>query len=140
MAKPSSSMRILPLVLLLAAWNVRAQTTVVVGTTACTLSQPNLPTAPGDQFQWSTNPSNAKLDIIFYKNGYPTGVTQDPLLNLQSSPNGTFKYVSSPTSAQTVNPNVFNGSTSTQLTFKYWQVLNGTPCDGRIIIIKPVKK
>ena len=138
MAKLSWSMRILPVVLFVGALQALGQVpTVTIGPKPC--DAPDINATPGYQFVWATNPSTATLGIIFYKSDYPTSTSPDPLLNMLPS-NGGYSTVPSPKTTQTVNPNVFANSVANQLTYKYTQVLNGKACDGRIIIIRPVKK
>lgn len=106
--------------------------TPVVGTSG---SVPDVTVTTKGAVQWSA-PPHATLSIIFYKADYPQGVTQDPIASqyVTDSTQNDYAVVNDPLTYNPINSNVFAGTTATTLTFKYWQVLNGKPYDGHIII------
>jgi len=109
--------------------------TPVTPVVAANGSVPDVTVTTAGAVKWSA-PANSTLSIIFYKADYPSGVTQNPLTSMTNSPQNDYATVNSPLQYTPINSNVFSGvpNNVTQLSFKYWQVLNGKPYDGHIII------
>ena len=106
--------------------------TVMVGPGACDLAPATMlrlsPTA-GDQMRWDRVLTAQPLQIIFRKNNLP--VPAQPFMNMTQNTNGDWVIGPDLTSGP-INPQL--NIPDTGLTYKYDQILAGTPCDGRIII------